>query len=71
MPNKGYKNVEEKEMLIDFIPYMFDPREKEDMVIVQMINSGIGGILMMLGAFFAPLALIFYPQIRKLFFGRQ
>ncbi|PIU56539.1 MAG: hypothetical protein COS88_02710 [Chloroflexi bacterium CG07_land_8_20_14_0_80_51_10] len=56
----------EKDLIADFIPYMFEFQGKEDMIIVQLAQMGIGGILLILAAFSIPLAVIFYPRIGNL-----
>ena len=55
----------EKDLIVDFIPYMFDFRETEDLIIVQLARMGIGGILLILAAFSMPVALILYPKFRN------
>lgn len=56
----------EQDLLLAFIPYMFDPGEREDMIIVRLVKMGAGGILIILISFMVPLGIIFYPQIGKL-----
>ncbi len=59
----------EKDLLSDFIPQMFEPREKEDLILVKLLRSGIGGFLGLFFALLTPLNLALYPQLGSLFAG--
>jgi len=68
-PSEGsYESLleREEELLLEFIPYMFDPGEREDMIIVRLAKMGFGGVFLILISFSIPLALIFYPQLGRL-----
>ncbi len=64
----SYENLltTQKELLMEFIPYMFDPGEKEDIIIVKLAKMGFGGVLLAICSFAVPLGILFYPQILKL-----
>jgi len=56
----------EKELLLEFIPVMFEPAEKEDIIIVQLAEKGAGGIFLIMLGFAIPAGIILYPQAGKL-----
>ena len=67
-PEGSYERTleQEKELLLEFIPYMFDPRDKEKMIILQLVDMGPGGIFLILLSFAVPIAIISYSQIARL-----
>lgn len=56
----------EKELLLEFIPIMFEPAEKEDIIIVQLAEKGAGGIFLIILGFAVPGGIILYPQAGRL-----
>ena len=69
IPSEGpYEEIleMEKQLMIESIPNMFELREKEDIIIVQLAHSGAWGILAIITSFSLPLGLSFYPQLGKL-----
>ncbi|MFO8009373.1 MAG: exosortase-associated EpsI family protein [Dehalococcoidia bacterium] len=56
----------EKELMADAIPYMFELREEEDIIIAHLADSGVWGIIAIAASFLFPFAIIFYPQLRNL-----
>ena len=55
-----------KDLLLEFVPLMFEPREQQKPIFIQMAQMGFGGILLIGVSFAVPLAILFYPQIAKL-----
>ncbi len=72
-PQGSYETTleQEEELLLEFIPHMFEPGEREDMIIVQLANMGFGGILLILISFGIPLAMLIYPRLENIRKGRR
>jgi len=54
-----------KDFMGDTFPYMFEFREEEDIIAVQLAKSGIGGWLIMGALVSMPIGIIVYPRIKK------
>ncbi len=67
-PQGSYESTlkAEEDLLLAFIPYMFDPGTKEDLIITKLVKMGAGGILLIIISFAVPIIMITYPQIGKL-----
>ncbi len=69
----SYQDVldREEDLLLEFIPLMFQPDEHEDIIIVRLAKTGLGGILLIVVSFLVPLGLTLFPQIGKLIRRRR
>ena len=54
-----------KDFMGDTFPYMFEFREGEDIIAVQLAKSGIGGWLIIGALVSVPFGIIVYPRIKK------
>lgn len=54
-----------KEYMGEVFPYMFEIREKEEIIAVQLAKSGIGGWLIIGALVSVPVGIIAYPRIKK------
>ncbi len=62
--NEGALNLT-KEFMGEVVPYMFEVREEEEIIAVQLAKSGIGGWLIIGVLVSVPIVIIVYPRIRK------
>ena len=54
-----------KELTADMIPYMFEFPEKEDIIAVSLVKSGIGGWCVLAVLLGLPILVIIYPRVKK------
>ncbi|MBA7544787.1 hypothetical protein ES705_37148 [subsurface metagenome] len=54
-----------KDFMGEAFPYMFEIREKEEIIAVQLAKSGIGGWLIIGALVSVPVGIIVYPRIKK------
>ena len=72
-PTNGSHGSEEaalnltKEFMAEVVPYLFEVRggEEEEIIAVQLANAGVGGWLAIAALVSVPVAIIFYPRVKK------
>ncbi|MFP3910359.1 MAG: hypothetical protein ACLFVX_10950, partial [Archaeoglobaceae archaeon] len=55
-----------KEFMSSAIPYMFEFRGDEDLVIQEVLRQGTKGVLAILVSVLIPVGVIFYPLLKRL-----
>jgi hypothetical protein len=59
------------EFMGEVVPLLFEPQERQKMIITSLVEWGIGGYLVILLILSVPLALIIYPIIAARRKGRS